>query len=117
MVKVGKRAERRMHGGVTAVGAANGPWAARIIGPRVGRVVGPLAMGDTNRMDGWQIEHVEAHGRHVRQARLAILECAVAAGLASAGARKHLVPRAPSGAFPLDLYTQGVQVGRCMAAI
>src|SRR5205823_4792899 len=60
-VEVFERAEVGVDGRVPAFGAADAPGAAGFVRPGDGRVVLALAEGDADRVDGRQVEHVEAH--------------------------------------------------------
>src|SRR5437867_1636730 len=71
---------------------ADCPWAAWIISTDDEGIVFALAVGAADGVDRREIEHVKAHGRHIRKARLTVLEGAVTSRLRSARAREHLVP-------------------------
>ncbi len=86
-----------MHRGVAAVRGTDGPGTSWIFGTGGGRVVFPFAVGRSDGMNWRQIQDIESHRGDVRQAGLAILEGAVAAGDAAAGTRKQLIPRAEAG--------------------
>ena len=60
-------------------------------------VVPALAEARADRMDGREVEHVEAHGGDGGQAVETVLEGPVPAGHAPLGAREHLVPGAGAG--------------------
>ena len=53
-------AEVRMHRGMPARGRPDRPGAARVAGTGPHRVVGALAVGTADGMDGRQVDHVEA---------------------------------------------------------
>src|SRR5438552_3202930 len=55
-------------------------------------IVFALAVGAADGVDRREIEHIKAHSRHIRKARLTVLEGAVTPGLRSARAREHLIP-------------------------
>ena len=59
--EVVERAELGGDGGVAAVGRADGPRAAGIVGAGVERVVRALAGGDADRVDRRQVDDVEPH--------------------------------------------------------
>ena len=54
-------------GGVAALGRADGPRAADVVGPGVEGVVAALAGGGADGVDRREVDHVEAHGGHGRQ--------------------------------------------------
>src|SRR5690606_32433366 len=99
-------AELGVHVLVPALLAADGPGTARVarLGHRV--VVAALAMRDADGVDRRQVEHVEAHRRDVGEARLAVLQRAVAALLEGARSREHLVPGAEARALAVDVYLE-----------
>ena len=75
--------------------------------PGVQRVVGSLAVLAADRVDGRQVEHVEAHGGDIRQslggrAERAALDRAVLQALGALRAGEELVPGADAGALALD---------------
>ena len=92
-----ERAELRMHRGVAALGAADGPGAARIAGAGRQRVVRALARGAADRMDGRQVDDIEAHAPDRGEPVDAVVEGAVAAGDPALRAREHLVPGREGG--------------------
>src|SRR3569833_1760586 len=115
-IEVRKRAARGVHGGVTAFIGADGPGTARIVRACDEAVVAAFALDAAARVDGRQIHHVEAHRGDIGQPLAAIAIRAVAAGRVAARAREHLVPRAESRAFALDLDLEFlVIVGRVRA--
>jgi hypothetical protein len=74
-------AERRQDRLVPALGRADGPGAAHVVGAGLERVVRPLALHAADGMDRREIQHVEAHFGNGGQARLHVAEGAVHAGL------------------------------------
>ena len=96
-----ERAELRMDRGVAALGAADGPGAARIAGPGGQRVVRALARGAADGMDGRQVDDVEAHAPDLGEPLDAVGEGAVAAGDPALGAREQLVPGREGGRRPV----------------
>ena len=80
VVEVGECAETGMDGFVAALSRADGPGAAYVVRAGSGAVVGALAEGAANRVDGRQVEDVKAHGGDLRQQELDIGEGAVAGG-------------------------------------
>jgi hypothetical protein len=91
----------RMNRFVSARFAADCPGAPGIVPARAGLVVRRLALGDTDRMDRRQIEHIETHRCDVRQTRFDIRERAVHAGVAGR-ARKQLVPAREARPLAID---------------
>ena len=71
---------------------ADCPRASWIIRTDDEGIVFALAVGAADGMDRREIEHIKAHGRHIRKARLTVLEGAVPPGLRGARAREHLIP-------------------------
>src|SRR5258708_263541 len=75
-----ERSEFGLDGLMSALLAADRPRAARIACRAACAVVRTLPLRDANRMDGRQIQYVEAHRRDFRQQCLHVRECAVFAG-------------------------------------
>src|SRR5213594_1348697 len=100
-VEVLESAKVWMDGGVAAVGTADRPRAARIAGGRDEGVVAPLAVSPPDRVDGRQVDDVEAHRRGARQLRLGFLEGGAPIGGRSR-AREELVPGGESRALRVD---------------
>ncbi len=84
---------------MAALGGADRPRAADVVGLGHQRVVLAFALRRTDGMDGRKIQHVETHCGDRRQPGHDILERAMAAGHRCAGARKQLVPAAEAGLF------------------
>src|SRR5262245_53139038 len=91
MAEVFQCAEIRMNAFVSAFGTTDSPWTSRLVRLSCRRIVFPLAMGLTNRMNRGEIDHVETHFCDLRQNSLAVFESAVRS-------RKHLVPGAEARA-------------------
>ena len=68
-------------------------------------------------MDGRQIEHVESQFGHVGQARLDVLQRAVAPGLGRGGAREQLVPAAEARALAIDHQRQRLRPAGSQTAV
>src|SRR5438034_8945326 len=85
-VEVVEGAELWVDGRVTALRAPDRPGAARVGGLHRERVVLSLAVRAPDRVDGRQVDDVEAHRRRALELRLRLLE-------RSARARQELVPR------------------------
>src|SRR6266550_3090479 len=96
--KIGERAELGMDRVMAAFRRADGVETAGVVGFGLERVIAPLAIGMTNRMDRGEIDDIEAEAGDVRQPCDAIIESAMPAGYAPLAARHHLVPG--SGARP-----------------
>jgi len=79
---------------VSASAGADRPWAADIFGAGRKGVVGALAVGPADRMDGRQIQDIETHSRHVREARLDVAKRPVPVWFAGGRAGKQLIPAA-----------------------
>ncbi len=92
-----ERAEVGVHRGVAALRRADRPRAARVAGSGRERVVGALAGGAADRMDGRQVDDVESHAADVGEPLDAVVEGAVAPGHPALRAREHLVPRREGG--------------------
>src|SRR5207253_7071713 len=84
-VEVVEGAELRVDRRVAALRAADRPGTARVAEPRRERVVLALAVRAPDRVDGRQVDDVEAHRRRALELRLRVLE-------GSARAREELVP-------------------------
>ena len=110
-VEVGQGAEIGVDGGVAAGGAADGPGAARVVGPRCADPVRTFAGRDPDGVDGWKVENVEAEPRHVRQPDLDVGQGAGAGGVGGGGAGEELVPAAEAGPGPLHLDRVGLGGG------
>src|SRR3989475_211069 len=91
-VEVVEGAELRVDRRVAALRAADRPGASRVAGPRSERVVLALAVRTPDRVDGRQIDDVEAHRRRALELRLGVLE-------GPARAREELVPRGEARAL------------------
>src|SRR3984957_5675711 len=76
-MKIRKRAELRMNGGMTAGLITDGPWASHIFGLRRWGIVLTFPELMPDGMDRRQIYDVETHAGDVGQARLAVVESAV----------------------------------------
>jgi len=92
---------------------ADGPRAAMISRGSDRIVVLALPVCEPDRVDGRQVDHVEAHLGDVPEAPLAVLERSVPTRLRRARSREHLVPGARSRPLPLDVHPQlpGVEHG------
>src|SRR5262249_46913027 len=110
--EVAKRPEARLDGLVSAVGGSDRPrtsWIARLRGQRV---IAPFSKTPADRMNRRQIQHVEVHGRDIRQAAFGFLERGAARRVGSGRAREHLVPRAESRTLALDDHAQVARIAR-----
>src|SRR5215831_766565 len=92
--KVLQASQLRVNRRMASLQSADSPWTARISGIRGRRIILPLPMSQSNGMNRRKVQHVEPHRCDVGQARFAVFERAVLAGLEAACARKHLVPGA-----------------------
>src|SRR5690606_7251628 len=72
-----KAPEFGMNGVVAARFRADGIGTAGVIWAGCQAIVAALAVGCAERMDGWEMEHVEAQFAHVRKTRDDVLEGAV----------------------------------------
>ena len=106
-----ERAQVGIDGLVAALRPADRPRAAGIIRARALIVVRALAVGPPDRVDGWQVQHVEPHPGHVRETGLDVGEGAVAAPVSRGRSWKHLVPRAEASSLPVHLDRQLRVVG------
>ena len=102
---------------VAALPGPDGPGTPGVVRPRGGLVVRSLPVGAADRMDGRQIDHIEAHLGGVGEALLGIAEAAVSARLGRAGAREELVPRSRAGPLRLHPDLQRRRVVRGAAAV
>ena len=101
-VKIGERPQRRLDRLMPAGVAADRPWHARIAGLGGDRVVPPLAVGVTNRMNRRKINDVESHGFCVVYPRQTIAESRSAVVPASCRAREKFIPRPEQCCGSLD---------------
>ena len=77
-------------------------------GPAVGDAVGTLAPGETDGVDGRQVQHVEAHAARRRpESRRDIIEGAVAPRIRGGRAGEELVPGTAPGASPVGEDAEG----------
>ena len=113
--EVGQGSEGGIHRLVAALLRADGPRAPGLARPR-GLVVGALAMGVADGMDGRQVQDVEAHAGDLRQQTLDVLERAMFAGGAGR-TREQLVPRAEPRLFGFHDHLELTRVGRRAAPI
>ena len=90
---------------MTALGRADGPGAAGIVGPCAERVVGTLALRDADGVDRWQVDDVESHVGNGPQAFHAAIEAPLAAG-------EQLVPGAEQGPRAIDPQPERRRLGR-----
>ena len=111
MAEVLEGAEVGVHGLVAAQLGADRPGAAEIVRLGLDGVVAAFPVGAPNRVDRWQVEHVEAHPGDIGQTLLGRLEGAVAA-LGAGGAGEHLVPAAEPGQGRVDRH---LELGRVTA--
>ena len=108
-VEVVDRPQLAVHRGVAAVGRADGPRAAGILGPRPEAVVGSLAVRAADRVDRRQVHDVEAELGEPRQRRFDALQPAERAG-------KQLVPRPETGELRVDVDPVGARRRRVVLA-
>ena len=99
--KVFLRAEFGQDVLVPALGGADGPRAAHVVGAGRQRVVLALALLAADRMDRREVQHVEAHGGDRGEQPLDISEGTVHARRRRSRARKELVPGAEAGAVAI----------------
>ena len=92
-------------GGVPALGRADGPRAAGIVGPGAERVVGTLALGDADRVDRRQVDDVEPHVGHGAQALHRAVEAPLAAG-------EQFVPGPEQGPRAIDPQRERRRLGQ-----
>src|SRR6202044_2246235 len=96
---------------VAARGGADGPGTADVAGLRFERVVRPLAVDAPDRLDGREVDDVEAHPGNVRQARFDVLGVSLPRRLRGGGAGKELVPAAEARALAIREYLQCGRIG------
>ncbi len=82
MFRAGVRAELGVHVEVSALIGADRVDAARVARPGLQHVVAALAVGAPDRVDGREVEDVEAEVAHVRQLPDDVVERAVPVGVA-----------------------------------
>ncbi len=115
--KVLGAAEVGEDGCVAAFVGADRPRAADVVGLGDEGVVAALSLDAADRMDGREVQHVEAEPGHVGQARLDVAEGAVHASLRRGRARKQLVPGAEARALGIDHERQLAVELRLQAAV
>src|SRR5690606_14853290 len=96
------RAEVRMDRCVSALAGPDRPGAAGIARCDVQYVARALAVGRSYRVDGRQVQHIEAHRRDPWQLPRRLLERRAARGVGRGGTGEHLVPRAEPGPLAID---------------
>ena len=101
-LEVVHRAEGGLDRAVAAGRAADGPRRPDVAGLADGGVVLALAVGDADRVDGRQVDHVEAHAHGVFQRRPTVAEGGVGDPVGDRIAREELVPRREARLLPLD---------------
>ena len=97
--------------------AANRIRAARIIRAGDERVVGTLAIGAADRVNGCHVQGVEAHRRDRRQARLGLAEGRATRGIGALRAGEDFVPGRKATLQPIHDHQQLVPVTRGVAAV
>ncbi|MNF82850.1 hypothetical protein D3C84_651610 [compost metagenome] len=93
----------RVNGLVPALLAANGIRAARVVGTGGEGIVRAFAETATDGMDRREVQHVEAHILDHRQARMHVVESAVALGILGDRAGKQLIPAGKLGQLALHI--------------
>ena len=88
-----------MDGLVAAFSGTDRPRAAGLAGRRFARIVLSLPVRVTNRMNRRKVKNIESHFGDFGEYLLAVFE-------RTAGARKHLVPRAETRANRIDCHAQ-----------
>src|SRR5437667_10709860 len=87
---------------MTAIFRSDRPRAPWIVRPGGERVVGAFSEALSDRVNGREIDDVEAEVGDIRQTCRRIAERAAARGVGAARSRKELVPGAKPGAFAID---------------
>ena len=85
-------------------GRTDGPRAPNIIGCCHGSVVFAFTVCLANRVNRWQIQHIEAHLGDVGQTRLTVLEGTVLTRHCGARAREHFIPCAVTRLGDVDYH-------------
>ncbi len=94
--------ELGVDGRVAAVGRADRPRAAGVLGAGVEAVVRPLAMGEADRVDRREVDDVEAHLGERRQPGRGGAQRAGVVRRSTLGAREELVPRRERAELAVD---------------
>src|SRR4029077_3459405 len=81
------------------------------------RVVTPLAVDPADGVHGWQVDHVEAHGRDVGKPPLGPLQGGRLTCTTALRAREHLVPGPKARTLAVDHERQLVVEARRPAAV
>ena len=119
-VEVVDGAQVGVDGVVAALGRADRPGGARVVGLRGQGVVAALAVDLADRVDRRQVDQVEAHRRDRRQPLGGLGEGArdpgaVGADVGALGPREELVPRAEQRPGPLHRQLVGGRAGHQVA--
>ena len=101
-IEVFERAQSRIDRGMAARIRSDGPGAARIAGGGPERIVAPLAIGGSDRVNGCEVQHVETEVGNLRQPAFDVAKGAWPIGVARAGAWEQLVPGAKSRTHGID---------------
>ncbi|MNS60425.1 hypothetical protein D3C72_934220 [compost metagenome] len=110
-------AQLRVNCLVAAFRAADGIRAARVAGLRREGIVAALAVLHADRMDGREVQHVEAHVADHRQALVHIIEGAVALGAVGDRAREQLVPTGELRGRAVDIDGEFTAAGQVAAVL
>src|ERR1035438_9222711 len=99
MAKIIDRAQLRQDVFVSALGRADCPRTTDVLGSCGQSIIGALAVDAPDRMNGWKVQHVEAHVGQVGQPSLDVPESAVMTRLNACRAREHFIPAAETSAL------------------
>jgi len=75
---------------------------ARIVRRAFQRIVAPLALGYSDRMDRWKVDHVEAHGLGIIETFQTVAKSRSAVAAPLGRARKKFIPRGKERGFAFD---------------
>src|SRR5215207_5952061 len=117
MQKVVEAAELGGDGVVAAGLVADGVWTARVVRTSHQAVVGPLALGASDGVDGRHVQRVEPHTGDGGYARLSLAEGCAACGVGALRARKDLVPGREPGCLAIDDQLELASIARGVRAI
>src|ERR1041385_2124426 len=96
---------------------ADSPRTAWIRGAAGRRIVLSFPIGLPYGMDRREVQHIESHRGDIGQARFAIFERAMPAGLGAARTREHLIPGTEAGLLSIHHYREFSIIHRFEAPI
>src|ERR1700761_7708735 len=95
---------------MAAFGAADSPRTAHVSRSGLNRVVLAFAETRTDGRDRREVEYVEAHLRHILQARCYVAQCSMGSWCRRPGTGKKFVPGRKTGSLAIDHYLEFVVI-------